>query len=52
MLHHGQCHRDGELIDTLCEQTVPAAERTELSWLWPTCADCLRAAKRLNGITS
>jgi hypothetical protein len=49
MRSYGQCHRDGEAIDTLCERTVSATERTELSRPWPT---CLRAVRRRDGIAS
>lgn len=46
----GQQHEVGEEIVTLCERSVEAAQRTDLTWLWPTCCECMEAAKRRVGV--
>ncbi|MBA8824456.1 hypothetical protein FHX42_001803 [Saccharopolyspora lacisalsi] len=41
----GKQYRGGETLTTLCERSVEAAPSTDINWLWPTCEECMRAAK-------
>ncbi len=47
----GRQHAGGEILVTLCERSVESAPSTELTWLWPTCDECMAAAMERIGVT-
>ncbi|KAA5830206.1 zinc finger protein [Saccharopolyspora hirsuta] len=45
----GCAYPTGTQVETLCQQEV-SADNSEVAWLWGTCAECNREARRLAGV--
>lgn len=45
----GCAYPTGTQVTTLCQRDV-RADNSEVAWLWATCAECNREARRLAGV--